>query len=684
MSNSIEILAPCKDFKSLYSAINAGANAVYLGLKKLNARSSATNFCDDELKDVVSFCKLRNVKVYLTLNTIFFDDEKNTVIEICNTAKKAGVDGLIIQDFGIFYLLKDNVDIKFYASTQMVVHSLYGAKFLQNIGFTRVVLARELSLEEIKNIVKNTSVETEVFVHGALCMSVSGNCYASSVIGARSGNRGKCAQTCRLPFKLEGESDYTYNLSLKDMSLIDYANEFQKIGVTSLKIEGRMKRAEYVTISTLSLHNKLQGLSYDKDTLKNVFSRTGFTTGYITSNFSNMFGIRKKEDILKQQKAVKTIENIKVQNFNSIYIDFEINIFKETGILVKAFCDNKTYTVCSNFVECSKNKSVSVDDVEKSFRKTGGTIFTTNNINCNIGDNLFVKTSVLNNLRREILNKIAKEKSEIKNTLDIKVNDEIKNIQRANFYFTARFKNFSQIPFSLIDKLKYIYIPIDEVLKNTDILKKFCEKIVVELPYTLFEYEHLLFDKIKRLKNLDFNLYEANNVGHIEILKELNADFIASFRLNIVNSYSCNYFSDLGAKSTLLSIEVSKDYIEKIKSPNDIGIITYGYIPIMTTRVCPIKQKIGCKKCNKKSTLIDRIKNNFIVSCDNEVTYLFNSKPLCLSDKIDDFKNLSFSHLYFTFESKDECKDIIADHLNRVNNFKENCFTRGLYYRKVK
>lgn len=682
--NNIEILSPAGDFLSLKSGVNNGANAIYLGAKELSARSSANNFSFDELKEAVSYCKKRNVKMYLTINTIFFDDEKEIVINVAKNAIEAGIDALIIQDLGVFYLLKDNVNIEFHSSTQMACHSLEGVKFLESLGFSRVVLARELSLDEIKYIVENSNIETEVFVHGALCMSVSGNCYVSSMIGTRSGNRGKCAQTCRLPFKVDNSDKEEYSLSLKDMSLIDYADQLRDIGVTSLKIEGRMKKPEYVAMSTMSLTNKLNGLSYDKDTLKNIFSRTGFTSGYANSDYSSMFGVRKKDDLYKQQEAIKSISKLDNTIKSFLDIDLHIDISLLNKIVVTGVCEEKEYKVYSTDVEPYKNKKITEEDIVKSFSKTGNTIFNVLNISYNINDDVFIKTSTLNELRRNIFQMVLDEKSKIKCNETLKVNDSLKKIKVNDFYFTVRFQTVNQIPFDLLDNIKRVHLPIDEVIKNHEKLKTIKEKIVVELYYTLFSRENDLKSKLKELKQQGYFLYEANNIAHINMLNELNLSFIAGFRLNIVNSYSCNFFGEFSCKNIIMSIEANRHQCENIKSPVGIGVVSYGFIPVMTNRVCPLKHKIGCKKCGEKHSLLDRMGNKFLMSCDSEVSFLFNSKPICLSDKLNDFNNIEFSHIYFTFEKKEYCYKVIKDHFNRANSFHNQSFTRGLFYRKVK
>ncbi|NMC55604.1 MAG: U32 family peptidase, partial [Eubacteriaceae bacterium] len=301
--NKLEILAPAGSYESLEAAVYADADSVYFGAKALNARRNAANFTDEEIISAVNFCHLYNVKTYLTLNTLMFDTEIKEVIEQIIFACNAGFDAIIVQDLGVISLIKQICsDMPIHASTQMSVHNLADANELYNLGIERIVLAREMSKNEISNITQNSQIETEVFVHGALCYSVSGQCYFSAFLGERSGNRGLCAQVCRLPF---GVNDNTrHNLSLKDLSLIDYVSQLNSIGVKALKIEGRMKGPDYVYTAVNQFKNASENKEYDKNMLEKSFSRNGFTQGYYLSKIdADMFGVRSDEDISKSKES---------------------------------------------------------------------------------------------------------------------------------------------------------------------------------------------------------------------------------------------------------------------------------------------------------------------------------------------------------------------------------------------
>lgn len=326
MGKSVELLAPAGSFLHVKAAVANGADAVYFGAGDFNARQSATNFSSEEIALAVQYCHQRGVKVYGTLNTLVTDREMAKALKVAEDFYLAGADALILQDEGLASLVKKAMpQIKLHASTQMTVHTLEDTVRLKEKGFSRVVLARELPLEDIEFIAKNAPLETEIFVHGALCMCVSGQCYMSAVIGQRSGNRGKCAQPCRLPYFIDGKQGYA--LSLKDLFLGDEMERIKNAGVTSLKIEGRMKRPEYVALAVKAYKNAINGEKIsqnEKEVLSSIFSRSGFTDGYFTNKTGkNMFGIRSGED---KEKTDKTLSKMNL-HFESkeIYAEEKIN-----------------------------------------------------------------------------------------------------------------------------------------------------------------------------------------------------------------------------------------------------------------------------------------------------------------------------------------------------------------------
>jgi putative protease len=411
---TMEILAPAGNMESFKSACYAGADAVYVGLNKFSARANADNFDFAELEQVTAQSRLFGMKVYLALNTLVYDNELDELHEYIKNAAASGVNAFIVQDLGVAALVKEIVPyMPLHASTQMTVTTVEGAKMLKSMGFERVVLARELNREEVRRITQEAGVETEVFVHGAHCVSVSGQCYMSSFFsgksaffGGRSGNRGNCAQPCRLDFR-GGEQDYI--LSLKDLSLIGHIEELREIGVKSLKIEGRMKRPEYVAAAVDACRTAFAGKSPDMDLLRNVFSRSGFTDGYFLSDYSDMQGTRTKEDVLAANKALEQIRGRFKNPVKRYEIDFFVRIRANEPMYCSISLSDIRISVAGNVPEAAETRGITDDFVKTQMLKLGGTIFTVKNIKCEIESWLFVSVKNMNELRRAAIESITKE-----------------------------------------------------------------------------------------------------------------------------------------------------------------------------------------------------------------------------------------------------------------------------------
>ena len=399
---SPEILAPVGGEEQLKAALRCGADAVYFGLQNFNARRNADNFNGEGLKETVRKCHEHSCRVYITVNTLVFDGELEEVYKAVDTATGAGADALIIQDFAVAAYAKERYPkLKRYASTQMAVHNSEGVKALQKWGFDRVVLARELSLKEIKTIIDETGVDAEVFVHGAHCMSLSGNCYLSSMIGGRSGNRGLCAQPCRLDCEVCGRD---HALSLKDLSYMDHIEELAEIGVGSLKIEGRMKRAEYVAASVTACKNAREGKPYDLDALRSVFSRSGFTDGYLTGKRTlDMFGYRTKDDVLAASDVLKDLAKLYEKEPQTVPVDMYLAV--KAGEPAKlTVSDGSLWVSIEGAVpEKAKTQPMTKESAEKNLSKLGGTMYYLGAFDAEIEDGLILPVSAVNELRRNAI-----------------------------------------------------------------------------------------------------------------------------------------------------------------------------------------------------------------------------------------------------------------------------------------
>ena len=677
--NNAEILAPVGSHEQLLAAVRSGANAVYLGTKNFNARRNADNFDNFNLSEAVKYCHSYNVKVYVTLNTIVFDKELNSLYATIKEIAESGADAVIVQDFATVKAVKKICPtLPLHASTQMAIHNVSGVKVLESLGFSRVVLARELSFKEIEKIVKSTTLETEVFVHGAHCMSVSGNCYISAFLGERSGNRGLCAQPCRLDWKTGNKN---FALSLKDMSYIDHLKELENIGVTSLKIEGRMKRPEYVASAVTACKNALNNKEYNKNLLRAVFSRSGFTDGYLMDKrTSDMFGYRSKDDVVSATNDVfKELQNLYKNDTPVTPVDMCFTITKENSILEMS-ANGVTVFSTTDGGEVPIKNMLSFEMAEKNLKKLGGTPYFLNDLKFNNPENLTLSLSTINALRRECVEKLDIELTSINREV-FDVTPELReNNKKKTPTLRARFSEFLQYSTDF-NQCEYLIFPIKEVLNHKENLEEIKDKVVIELPDLIYPfYEDNLLKDLRNLKSLGFKNAISGNFGGIEIIKSAGLNAFGGHTLNIANSDAIEFYETQGVKDLTLSVELSAKAIDSISSNVKIGAYCYGNLPLMFFRNCPLKQKDGCGNCDGKQKITDRKNVDFQVIChDKMYSVLHNSVPLYIMDKIN--LNCDFVTMYFTNESKSECEEILKLCKNKQPApFKK---TAGLYLREV-
>lgn len=663
-----EILAPAGSQESLIAGVRCGANAVYLGGKALNARRNAGNFDDEELFEAVKYCHSHGVLVYQTLNTLCSDDELDLVYNAVKYSLEIGVDGFIVQDIGVAKMIKESFSTaKLHASTQMSVMTPEGVSALKEMGFSRAVLPREMTADEILEIRKSTDLELEIFVHGALCMSVSGQCLLSAMIGGRSGNRGLCAQPCRLPFSAKGSG--SCDLSLKDLSLIKNLDEIGNLGVISLKIEGRMKRPEYVAAAVTAIKKAIEG-NYDyKDEidLKSVFSRSGFTNGYFTDNRGrDMFGTRQKEDVISAKDVLKGFSHLYDNENPLLPIDMDFVCRSGEKISLTASALGKTVTVFGDEPEKAINKPTSRDAVTEKLLKLGGTQFYAGKINAVVDDGLAVPVSKINALRRtavELLSEYGKKEVE-----GYPFEKPSKIYCAGAPYYTARFSSAEQVP----DKhpFKYIFIPIwssaDDFADN---------RAGVEIPRGMFGREKEIEQKLIKLKKAGVSYALCGNLGSYTLAKRIGYTVFGDFGLNVFNSVSADMI-----ENPILSPELTASQINSINAKGK-GFIAYGNIPLMLTRNCPVKNSIGCEKCRKNGGLTDRKGVIFPVVCSPyPCVEVLNSVPIYLAERMAEF-HADFAHFYFSKESREQVEKIISLYENGAKAPFD--YTRGLYYRGV-
>lgn len=688
MKKPLEILAPAGSMQALEAAVYCGADAVYLGIETLNARRNAENFTSENLAETVRRCHIRGTKVYLTLNIVVLENEIGELLRAASCACAAGVDAVIVQDLGAAAILRRCCpDLKLNASTQMAVHNAEGAKMLEKLGFSRVVLARECSKEEICRIVHETSLEVEVFVHGALCMCVSGQCYMSSVLGQRSGNRGLCAQPCRLEFESSATS---HALSLKDMSLIARINELQEVGVASVKIEGRMKRPEYVAAAVTACRNALLGEAVDLDTLQAVFSRSGFTEGYYTGNRTiDMFGIRAKEDVQAAAGVLGKLENLYTdprKQMQKVAVSFQFAMHPGEPVTLGAEdCDGNLITVYGDTPQAAINKPTDAERVKAGLSKTGGTPYRAESIVCDVAEGLMLPVSSLNALRREALEKLDELRGKPRSIrFDPGRMGTPAAARRALFpELRVRAYRAEQITPMMLEHAELVTLPVPELLKLcAKGMPSYADKLCAGLPRMLFSGQEQLRTQLQTLWENGIRHAYVGNLGTMYLASEYGFTLHCEPFFNVTNSYAAEVLAELGAADLLVSFELSLESAKRLVSQIPLGITAYGKLPLMTVRTCPVRVSDGCTACKAgRNFITDRKGNRFYASCAYGCSELLNPVPLYMGDRLDELKNLDFISLCFTVEEPKECERMFRLYLE--GGEPGGNFTRGLLYKTI-
>ena len=672
-----EILAPAGSPESVFAAVRSGADAVYLAGEQFNARRNAANFTAAALQESVAYCHAHGVKVYHALNTLVKDSEIGALKEEIERILTFGEDALILQDLGVAEIVKSLApEMPLHASTQLSAHSLAGVQALEAAGFRRVVLARELSREEIAYIRRHTAVELEVFVHGALCMCVSGQCLMSAFFGARSGNRGLCAQPCRLPFSAGGKN--RHDLSLKDNSLLHYLPELQEMGIDSFKIEGRMKRPEYVAASVSACTRALAGTydSADEQQLKQIFSRQGFTDGYYTATRGKaMFGARTKEDVTAADAKL-------LGGFAALYaketprVPCEIVCSMTAGAYptVRLSALGKTAAVTgSKMPEPALHRALTKEEVADRLQKLGGTGFYAADARVDLQEGLMLSAGEINSLRREAVRVLqeALAAPKVYRKGAMPALPPAHRCTRKQVYL--RFADIAQVPQGITyDK---IILPIEQA---REAVERFgTEALILETPRVFFGLEEKLIALLERAKALGVTTVSVGNIGALYLARQRGFRVLAGLGTNIFNSYACEA---VDADSILLSPEMSAAQIAALHTSKPVGAIVYGHLPLMISRNCPLHNAHDCAHCDKNGFITDRKGERFEVRCRFGASEIFNPHALYMGDKE---KNLQsdFSLLYFTTEDSAQVAHILK--LYASKSPADFAFTRGLYAKGV-
>lgn len=687
--SKIEILAPVGNEEMLRAAVFSGADAVYLGFSGFNARTSANNFDADTLKDAVRFCHARGVAVHVALNTTVYGGELPALEAAIRAVAASGADAVICQDLAVATLIgRIAPQLPRHGSTQMSVHSLQGALELKELGFTRVVLARELSLPEVEHITKHCGIETECFVHGALCMCVSGQCYMSAFLGGRSGNRGSCAGPCRLPFEAnalpEGKPGRLHHLSLKDNSVIDKLDQLQALGVASAKIEGRLRTPEYVAAAVSACLAGREGRAYDRDLLKNAFSRSGFTSGYLDGKIDGtMFGVRSEADAEQTKKTLPMLRELYRRERSRVPVKMKLEI-EEGGEKLTVMDADGNKAFAYGDAEPQPARTDPTESLHRSLAKTGGTPFAASAEDITVemdGGPWFVPGSAVNELRREALDALLKKREVLHPwpTTDEHVPALPLRTLPSRRTLRARFESWEQVPERALDGIEYLILPIAQADR---VPREWRAKTLLELPRVMFgRLEEDTARRIAATQDAGFAGYEVSNIAHLRLCRGLPMS--GSFGLNITNQLAAQFYADHGLGSMLILPEVKDSNISTIAPTHDgrpvpTGVLVYGHMPLMVTRACPLQNIHDCAHCDKTGVLTDRKAKKFPVRCGLGVRTIYNPVPIYMGDKPGAL-TVDYGVAYFTLESREEAAQILD--MIRTHAPFEGDFTRGLYFK---
>ena len=691
----IELLAPAGSMEALRAAVQNGANAVYLGCGTFNARQSAKNFTPETLKDAVKYCHIRGVQVHLTLNTLVSDKELGELTELIRHAALCCVDAFIVQDLGVVQLCRQIAPhIPVHGSTQMTVHSLPGVQLCAAMGCKRVVLSRELSREEIRYICTNSPIEIEVFAHGALCMCYSGQCYMSAMIGGRSGNRGRCAQPCRQSYGYH-HWESKYPLSLKDNCLVTYLQELEDMGVASIKLEGRMKKPEYVATVTAVYRKALdegvvtQGM---KEALYTAFNRQGFTDGYYTGRVDRkMFGIREdiKDDPQWIQAARNSYENGETQ---LVDISFHAVVSVDGSSLTVYDPEGRTCTVQGPRPELARNVPLSGAALAQRLAKTGGTPFRCIEVRTHVDPGLIISAASINAMRRDVLNQLTalrarREDHPLRRPAPIAKYPGAKGMPGLTIQITSK----EQLTPRLMNtEAMMLYVPIHILMEDASLLQKLLRRgrVAAVLPRIVHDGDlPKLQHQLQDLRDLGIRDVLVGNLGLLIPAREAGMRIHGDFGLNIYNSASMNVLRDLELASATVSFEMTLPQIRDVSKAVNAELIAYGRLPLMVTEHCLIKNRTGeCSCQNASAKLTDKTGAEFPIIKDgnNCRSVLLNGKKLSWLDRQNDLGKLGLwaIRLYFTTENVREVDRILEDYLN-PEPFDPGACTRGLYLRGV-
>ena len=689
----IELLCPAGSMEALRAAVQNGANAVYLGCGTFNARQSAKNFTPQSLAEAVKYCHIRGVAVHLTLNTLVSDRETEECTQLIRHAAECGVDAFIVQDLGVVQMCRRIAPgVAVHGSTQMTVHNLPGVQLCAAMGMSRVVLSRELNRDEIAYICKNSPIEIEVFAHGALCMSYSGQCYLSSAIGGRSGNRGRCAQPCRQCYGYSRREN-RYPLSLKDNCLVQYLRELEQMGVASLKLEGRMKRPEYVAAVTDVYRKALDTGEVSRpmmEALLNAFNRQGFTDGYYTGRLGKaMFGIReeKAEDpawLRLARQSYEAAENPLVD------VKFHAVIAPEGSTLTVTDPAGRSCTVNGPVPETARTQLLTEADLSGRLSKTGGTPYRCTVATAQITPGLTMSAAAINAMRRDCLNQLTALRSRREAALLLrmrKLPHFAGSKERPDF--TIQVTSREQITAKLLKmQPAVLYVPLHVLAADLSFTRQLSRKVCVAavLPRIVHDGElPAIREALRQVREQGVKEALVGNLGLLLPVREAGMEIRGDFGLNLYNSISMYTVREMELKSALVSFEMTLPQVRDLSKAVPSEILAYGRLPLMVTENCLFKGKTGECACHMgQAKLVDKTGAEFPVIRDGNScrSVLLNGKKLSWLDRQNDLARLGLwaMRLYFTTENALEVDHVLSACFNHVP-FDPGACTRGLYLR---
>lgn len=667
-----ELLSPAGSKDAFFAAVDGGADAIYLGGTSFNARINAKNFTREELSDCVRLAHTYGVKVYTTLNTLLFDKEKEGFLACAEEMADCGIDAFIVADLGAAALLRAHMpEMELHASTQMSAHNASAGIALQKMGFSRLVPARELSFEDIKTLVSENPLEVEIFTHGALCVSHSGQCLFSSIVGGRSGNRGLCAQPCRLPYSCSGCSTGNgYPLSLKDLSLAPHVTKILDSGVHSLKIEGRMKSPEYVrgvtSIWRTLLDEQRNATPQEMQRLADIFSRGGFTDGYFTRNINKkMLGVRSQSD---KEASLTTDKFTKITR--KLPIQMSVSLKANTPCTLTLSYKNITVAAEGDIPMQAINAPLDKESIRRSISKLGDTPFVTDDIVISLDEGLMLPISRLNSLRRAAVEKLISALTDkhipALQKADLSLSENNRKTQKI-----GRFLFASQITDMAREYFDKTFLPLERYDSRAD---------GFIMPPVIFDSEKALIEKlIDKAVEQGASCAMVGNIGNISLLENKGLEIFGDFRFNVTNSHSVAFIEGLGVSNITLSPELTLPQIRDIHG--DVSAIVYGRLPLMTLEKCIIRDLYGCESCDKYISCRERGENTKHIEIKDRRGFTFpvirewqhrnviyNSSPTYMADKQSDLIKARITNQVFMFttESAQEVNDVIRRYKNQL------------------